>query len=240
MTGIRLHHYTVEIEGLRVHFIHEKSKDRRNAIPLLINHGWPGSSFLEFEPVINELTKVANISGAGRRVSFDVVVPSLPGFAFSSPAPANWTLDDTARIYNTLMTDVLGYPKYAVHGTAHGAAIAYTLYEDYNATTRAAHFTFIPFFPPTAEEVAKMNVSLTPLEEFMLQRSDEWAQTGNAYYLLQLTTVTHSFRALKPPLFCSRLISPPTNYHRAQHHRPCSARQSRWPTSLDRRKVHRL
>lgn len=199
MTGTRLHHYTAEIEGLKVHFVHEKSKDV-NAIPLLINHGWPGSSFLEFEPVISELTKVVNISSTDN-ISFDVVVPSLPGFAFSSSAPANWTLDDTARIYNTLMTEVLGYPKYSVHGTAHGAAIAYTLYEDYTTTTRAAHFTFIPFFPPTAEEVAKMNISLTPLEEFMLQRSDEWAQTGNGYYLLQLTTVMNSSRI--QPLICS-------------------------------------
>ncbi len=87
------------------------------------------------------------------------------------------------------MTKVLGYPGFAVHGTAHGAAVAYTLYEDYNVTTHAAHFSFIPFFPPTAEEVSKMNIMLSPLEEFMLKRSDDWSKTGNAYYLLQLTTV---------------------------------------------------
>lgn len=175
-----------------MHFIHEKSKDP-DAIPLLINHGWPGSSFLEFAPVINPLTQIANISCAKgkKQVSFNVVIPSLPGFAFSSPAPANWTLDDTARVYNTLMTEVLGYPKFAVHGTAHGAAIAYTLYEDYNTTTRAAHFSFIPFFPPTAKDIAKTNITLSPLEKFMLRRSDEWGRTGNAYYLLQLTTVTN-------------------------------------------------
>lgn len=187
----RLNHYTAEIEGLKVHFIHAKSRCP-GSIPLLINHGWPGSSFLEFGPVIEALTKRAIIPGpeGNQTVAFDVVVPSLPGFSFSSPAPQDWTLDDTARIYNTLMTEVLGYPEFAVHGTAHGAAVAYTLYEDYNATTRAAHFSFIPFFPPTAEAVTEMGITLDPLEKFMLARSDEWGQTGNAYYMLQLTTVS--------------------------------------------------
>lgn len=177
-----------------MHFIHEKSRDP-SAIPLLICHGWPGSSFLEFEPVFKPLAQVANVTGPDgiRPVSFNIVAPSLPGFAFSSTAPANWTLDDTARVYNTLMTKVLGYPKFAVHGTAHGAAVAYTLYEDYNVTTHAAHFSFIPFFPPTAEDVSEMNITLTSLEEFMLKRSDDWARTGNAYYLLQLTTVWATF-----------------------------------------------
>lgn len=117
-------------------------------------------------------------------------MPSLPGFTFSDPAPENWTLVDTARIYNTLMTEALGYPTYAVHGTAHGAAVAYTLYEDYSATARAAHFSFLPFFPPTAAEVAAMDITLNELEQAMLKRSDEWGETGNAYYLLQLTTVS--------------------------------------------------
>ncbi|CAH0051433.1 unnamed protein product [Clonostachys solani] len=182
----QLPQYTAEIEGHTIHFVHAKSRDP-DAIPLLINHGWPGSSFLEFEPIIDKLTTVVHTSHSGRdkKVSFDVIIPSLPGFAFSSPAPKNWTLDDTARLYNRLMTEVLGYPKFAVHGTSHGAAIAYTLYEDYTNTTRAAHFSFIPFFPPTGEQVKAMNISLTPLEKDMLNRSDEWSKTGSAYFLLQ-------------------------------------------------------
>ncbi|ROT35056.1 alpha/beta-hydrolase [Sodiomyces alkalinus F11] len=182
----KLNHYTAVIEGLTVHFTHEESDDPA-AIPLLINHGWPGSSFLEFGPVLDALTASAETE-YGTNVSFHVVAPSLPGFAFSDPAPENWTLADTARIYNALMTNVLGYPTFAVHGTAHGAAVAYTLYEDHNTTTRAAHFSFIPFFPPTAEAVAAMGITLDPLEQFMLKRSDDWGRTGNAYYLLQLNT----------------------------------------------------
>ncbi|KAJ5658458.1 alpha/beta-hydrolase [Penicillium longicatenatum] len=75
-------HYTVKIEDLTVHFIHQKS-GAADAIPLLLIHGWPGS-FLEFIPLIDDLSQTG-ATKSGKRVSFDVIVPSLPGFAFSSP-----------------------------------------------------------------------------------------------------------------------------------------------------------
>ncbi|KAK4160395.1 putative epoxide hydrolase [Cladorrhinum sp. PSN259] len=181
----RLNHYTVTIEGLQIHFIHEKSKNP-NAIPLLLCHGWPGS-FLEFIPIINGLTKSAKTS-TGKDVSFDVIIPSLPGFAFSSAPPSqSWTLDDTARVFNKLMTDVLGYKQYAVHGTSHGVPLSFTLYDEYNTTARAAHFVFMPFYPIDPKVIAEKNITLTPLEQFELQRSVQWGQTGNGYFLIQTT-----------------------------------------------------
>ncbi|KAJ6577917.1 Alpha/Beta hydrolase protein [Mycena capillaripes] len=103
------------IEGLKIHFVHERSQDP-NAIPLILLHGW-GGSFHEFSPVIKPLTERSTANSAGRNVSYHVVVPSLPGFTFSSPPPENWTNSDSARIFNTLMTEVLGYSTYAVSGT---------------------------------------------------------------------------------------------------------------------------
>jgi pimeloyl-ACP methyl ester carboxylesterase len=102
----------------------------QDAIPLLLLHGWPGKyshrpllapilfpgSFQEFFPVIKTLTQPWT-SPTGKRISFNVVVPSLPGFLFSSPPPQNWTNSDTARLFNILMTEVLEYPTYALHGT---------------------------------------------------------------------------------------------------------------------------
>lgn len=175
------------IEGLQIHFIHEKSKDP-NAIPLLLCHGWPGS-FLEFLPIIKDLTQQARTS-TGRNVSFDIIIPSLPGFAFSSSPPQNWTLDDTARVYNTLMTKVLGYETYAVHGTAHGVAISFTLYDEFNTTARAAHLVFMFFHPTTPEEISARNISLSPLEQFELQRSVEWGVNGMGYFVMQTTKVS--------------------------------------------------
>ncbi|KAJ7497713.1 Alpha/Beta hydrolase protein [Mycena latifolia] len=150
-------HYTAVIEGQTVHFVHEKSEDP-DAIPVILLHGWPGS-FHEFGPIIKPLTQ-SWTSATGKKVSYNVVVPSLPGFIFSSAPPANWTVDDTARIYNTLMTEVLGYSTYTVHGTDWGCAVGYSLYSFFNTT-----------------DVQKVTE----------QRYTEWVATGNGYFVEQTT-----------------------------------------------------
>ncbi|KAJ7092524.1 Alpha/Beta hydrolase protein [Mycena crocata] len=170
-------HYTAVVEGLTIHFLHEKSKDP-DAIPIIMLHGWPGS-FYEFFPVIKPLTQ-ASTSSTGKKVSFHVVVPSLPGFVFSSPAPANWTVSDNARVFNTLMTEVLGYSKYAMHGTDWGANIGYHMYSEFNTTVRAAQFSFIPFFPPTDAELAANNITLSPVNAIAHQNWLAWGTTGNS------------------------------------------------------------
>jgi pimeloyl-ACP methyl ester carboxylesterase len=116
-------------------------------------------------PVIDPLTTAATTSN-GTAVSFDVVVPSLPGYAFSSAPPANWTLDDTARIFNTLMTEVLGYDTYATHGTDWGSTVAYSMYDQFNTTVRAAHLVGIPFYPLSPDEFPNYNITLDEDEQF--------------------------------------------------------------------------
>jgi len=185
-SNIRYNHFTTTIEDLKIHFIHERSGEP-DAIPLLLLHGWPGS-FLELLPVIKPLTQTAKTS-TGRDVSFDVIVPSLPGHAFSQAPPANWTTDDTARIFHTLMTDVLGYKTFSVHGTDWGCVIGYALYEQYTAATRAAHFTLIPFFPMLPEQLAANDITLTPEEQFQEDRFIQWNTTGNGYFVIQATKV---------------------------------------------------
>ncbi|KAK5722487.1 hypothetical protein LTR15_005718 [Elasticomyces elasticus] len=172
-------HFTAHIEGLRIHFIHEKASDP-DAIPLILCHGWPGS-FLEFEPIIKSLAEQAQTS-TNKSISFNVVVPSLPGLAFSTAPPANWTIDDTARAYHTLMTKVLGYKTFAVFGTDWGCGPSFGLYRDYTASTRAAHFAFIPFLPSTSEELKSDNITLNSLEEFEEATSEAWLTTGAAYF----------------------------------------------------------
>jgi pimeloyl-ACP methyl ester carboxylesterase len=153
----------------------------------LLNHGWPGS-FLEFVPLIKPLTLKATTS-TGKPVSFHAIVPSLPGYGFSTQPPENWTADDTARVYHTLMTDVLGYRTFATHGTDLGAPVSYTLYDRFNASTRAAHFAFIPFYPLNADQLAVENIALSPLEQFELGRGREWEAIGNGYYIEHSTKV---------------------------------------------------
>ncbi|KAL7916674.1 Alpha/Beta hydrolase protein [Trichoderma velutinum] len=171
--------FTAEIEGLTVHFVHQKST-ARNAIPLILFHGWPGS-FLEFLPLIGNLTKEGKTSN-GKSVSFDVIIPNLPGFGLSSAPPANWTNKDTARVFNTLMTDVLGYKKFATHGTDWGCAVAYGLYDSYNTTVRATHLASLPFVPLTPDQLAAEDITLDALETFEEGSLMEWFTNGQGYF----------------------------------------------------------
>ncbi|KAJ7183808.1 Alpha/Beta hydrolase protein [Mycena filopes] len=175
-------HFTAVIEGQKVHFMHEKSADA-DAIPIILLHGWP-SSFHEFTHVIKPLTE-SWTNASGKKVSFNVVVPSLPGFVFSSAPPTSWTTDDTARIFNTLMTDVLGYPKYAVHGTDWGCVVGYSLYKNFPATVRAGQFVFIPFIPPSREQMTAEGVVITGEVEVTLGRMMAAGTTGLGFRDMQ-------------------------------------------------------
>ena len=138
-------------------------------------------------------------------MSFDVVVPSLPGFAFSSAPPANRNLKDTARIQHTLMTEVLGYQTFATHGTDYGCSPSYTLYANYSKSTRAAHFTFVPFLPYLPEQLRAANITLhTPLEQAEEHNTVAWRTSGSAYFSEQATKVSQTLAPPKPAFTRSR------------------------------------
>ncbi|KAK9318857.1 Alpha/Beta hydrolase protein [Lipomyces orientalis] len=179
------HHFTTKVEGQDIHFIQEPSQDP-NAVPIILLHGWPGS-FLEMLPLIDLLTLKEPAVKESHPTSFNVVLPSLPGFGLSTPAPDGWTTSDTARILNTLMTKVLGYQTYAVHGTDWGCAVAYELYGQFNTTVRAAHLNFLPFVPPNLEQLAALNITLSGAEVDEEKRSLDWQGAGSGYFAEQTT-----------------------------------------------------
>ena len=112
--------FTTNIDGLTIHFIHRRSK-QPNAFPLLITHGWPGS-FVEFAKVIGPLTDPAAYGGRAED-SFDVVIPSIPGFAFSDkPREAGYDPARIAGVEAKLMAR-LGYARYGVQGGDWGSII---------------------------------------------------------------------------------------------------------------------
>ncbi|KAF2165635.1 hypothetical protein M409DRAFT_23926 [Zasmidium cellare ATCC 36951] len=80
---------------------------------------------------------------------------------------------------------ILGYKTFAVHGTDWGAAPAYTLYANYTKTVRAAHLAFLPVYPPTTAQIEAEDITLTPLEQFEYQRANEWARSGDGYFVEQ-------------------------------------------------------
>ncbi|HVN89906.1 MAG TPA: epoxide hydrolase [Candidatus Binataceae bacterium] len=113
--------YKTEIDGVPIHFIHEPGKGP-NPIPLILTHGWPWT-FWDLHKVIRPLADPASY-GDDPKDAFDVVVPSLPGYGFSTPLTKTgvnyWT---TADLWVKLMQDVLGYKKFAAEGGDWGAII---------------------------------------------------------------------------------------------------------------------
>ncbi|MFE6734913.1 epoxide hydrolase family protein [Microbacterium sp. NPDC057650] len=114
-------HFTAEIDGQNIHFIHVRSP-HEGATPLLLTHTYPGSS-VDYLDVIDLL--VDPVAHGGRAEdAFDVVVPDAPGYGFSQPVTdAGWTTARVARAYDTLMRG-LGYDSYGVHGSDNGAMVA--------------------------------------------------------------------------------------------------------------------
>ena len=100
-------HFRVRIEGVPIHFMHVRGKGP-NPLPLVLTHGWPWT-FWDFHKVVGPLSDPA-AHGGDPADAFDVVVPSLPGFTFSTPNETtgqNWWR--TADLWVALMRDVLGY-----------------------------------------------------------------------------------------------------------------------------------
>jgi pimeloyl-ACP methyl ester carboxylesterase len=113
--------FTTNIDGLDIHFIHVRSKEK-SALPVIVTHGWPGS-IIEQTKIIGPLT---NPTAHGGDVSdaFDVVIPSLPGYGFSGkPTAPGWTPVSIARAWATLMQR-LGYKKYVAQGGDWGNAVS--------------------------------------------------------------------------------------------------------------------
>ena len=114
--------FTTEIDGQQIHFLHVRSPEP-HALPLIMTHGWP-SSFVEFLKVIGPLTD-PRAHGGDVTDAFHVVIPSLPGYAFSTPARApGWgNLFRVAQAWAELMRR-LGYERYAGQGTDVGSGVA--------------------------------------------------------------------------------------------------------------------
>jgi pimeloyl-ACP methyl ester carboxylesterase len=113
--------FITNIDGLDIHFIHVKSKEK-NALPMIITHGWPGS-FIEQMKVIAPLTDPTAFGGKAED-AFDVVIPSLPGYGFSGkPTATGWDPARIARAWTTLMRR-LGYKKFVAQGGDWGNAVS--------------------------------------------------------------------------------------------------------------------
>ncbi|MFC5500650.1 epoxide hydrolase family protein [Lysinimonas soli] len=120
----RFPQFLTRIDGVDIHFIHVRSRNP-NAMPLILTHGWPGS-IVEFLKLIGPLTDPVAFGGDAED-SFDVVVPSLPGFGFSGkPTETGWNVTRIATVWVELMRR-LGYEKWAAHGGDWGSVVTTVL-----------------------------------------------------------------------------------------------------------------
>lgn len=144
--------------AIRLHFVHYRS-ERKNAIPLLMLHGWP-SSFLEWSKIIELLTNPPNDS----MPAFHVVAPSLPGFAFS-PAPEHPGLGprETGQGFDDLMRQ-LHYDKYSIYTTDLGTFIGYWMLPD-SLDSVTSHITDFFFATPNATDLARYEANQTTRAE---------------------------------------------------------------------------
>jgi len=118
----RYDHYRVDIDGIPVHFMHVKGKGEK-PVPLLMSHGWPWT-FWDFQHMIDPLSDPLAHGGSAHD-AFDLVIPSLPGFGFSSPLEETGVgYARTAQLWDKLMHQVLGYERYAVHGGDWGSLVS--------------------------------------------------------------------------------------------------------------------
>ena len=112
--------FITEIDGLDIHFIHVRSK-HEDALPLIVNHGWPGS-IIEQLKIIDPLTE-PTAHGASAADAFHVVIPSMPGYGFSGkPTGTGWGPERMGRAWAELMKR-LGYTRYVAQGGDWGAFV---------------------------------------------------------------------------------------------------------------------
>src|SRR5262245_48035329 len=175
----RLNHYRVELDGLGIHFVHQRGAGAA-PIPLVLTHGWP-SSFLELLPLLPLLTDPAAYGIAGP--AFDVVIPSLPGYGFSDrPRRTGVTVRYTAGLWHQLMRG-LGYERYGAGGGDFGCGVATYLGRDHPEALIGLHLSTLDVSPYTGPG----SWPLSAAERAYLEHNAAWWHAEGGYKALQAT-----------------------------------------------------
>jgi epoxide hydrolase len=140
----RIPQFLVNVDGVDIHFFQVRARSQAVA-PLLLLHGWPGSSF-EFAELIEPLSDPEHHGGGP---AFDLVIPSMPGFGFSGkPREAGWHADRVATAYHELMTRHLGYRRFGVQGGDWGSIVGTRMAHLFPESLRALHINMPTARPP--------------------------------------------------------------------------------------------
>ena len=160
-----------EVAGQPLHVVHAEGRGP-SPLPLLLTHGWPGS-FLEYLQVLPLLSD-PGAHGADPADAFSVVVPSLPGYAFSGPPrPTGMTGRQVARLWHELMASGLGYDRFVAHGSDLGAGVTAWLARDQPEVVAAIHLATPGLAVPPGPR--------TELEEDFACAVRDWAAEEGGY-----------------------------------------------------------
>jgi pimeloyl-ACP methyl ester carboxylesterase len=175
----RLPQFTTTIDGRRIHFVHVRSRID-DATPLLLAHGWPGS-FAQFTELIPRLTDPVRFGGDASE-AFDVVLPSLPGIAFSDPFPTGGPRGRIAEVWHELMVETLGYQRFAAAGGDIGSDVVTRLGLQFPGSLLGIHLTDVrdPWLGPRT-------APLTLAEQQYRAAQDAWYAAEGGYDLIQAT-----------------------------------------------------
>jgi pimeloyl-ACP methyl ester carboxylesterase len=165
----RLAHFKVVIDGVPLHFVRVRGKGP-NPMPLLLIHGWPWT-FMDFHGLIGPLSDPAAHGGEAAD-SFDLIIPSLPGFGFSTPLrTTGLDVPRTAELLWRLMTEALGCSRFAAAGGDFGAVLAGQIAHAHPDEVIGL-FATIPLFPGL-DFTAITPADYAPDEQWMLARQAE-------------------------------------------------------------------
>lgn len=178
----RLSHFRAEVEGLGIHFIHEKGKGP-NPMPLVLTHGWPGS-FFEMSKITPLLTDPAS-HGGDPADAFHVVTPSMPGYGYSDhPTQPGMHVLRVSDLWVKLMTEGLGYQRFGAQGGDWGASVTAYLGFAYPENLTGIHLTSItrptPYMGPGATPFSEA-------EKALLKQREDWLQAEGGYSHIQGT-----------------------------------------------------
>jgi len=179
--------FTTNIDGIDIHFIHVRSR-HKNALPVIITHGWPGS-VIELIKVVGPLTDPAAHGGSAED-AFDVVIPSIPGYGFSGkPTGTGWDPDRIARAWAELMKR-LGYIRYVAQGGDWGAPISSAMARQAPAGLLGIHLNLPATLPPevgAALAGGPAPAGLSEKERAVLEALMTNAKKGNLAYFTMMT-----------------------------------------------------
>lgn len=191
--------YIAEVDDYKIHFFYIKGEGK-NPLPLVLTHGWPGS-FIEFFDVIEPLTHPSKYGGKAED-AFTLIIPSLPGFGFSSMPRQPINGLTTARLWNKLITEVIGYNEYYAQGGDFGAVITTALGHLFPQHVKAIHLNMFIWGTPIPE-----NEQTAAEKEWLAATNASWETNFNYARIQMMEPLTAGIGLNDSPLGTAAWIS---------------------------------